>query len=162
MEIGEIIKRLQDSKEFTDWKKDNKGHLAHALLMLDESNAWQIGYYNPDSDTMTTFIVSDNLIETISNQEILRSEQEIKELQLDDVKIGHEEVLKKAMEYHHLHHPREVILKKFFVIQQFHDETIYNMTFFFQSLKTLNIKISAKTGEIVSHSYQSLIDLDKK
>jgi len=165
MELKGILEKLHQSKEFKDWEKEHgDAFLAHGFMLLDEANkdSWQIGYFSPDKDSMTTFVVSERFVETVPDQEILKSEHGLKELKPDDIKVGHEKALSKADEYHHLHHPREVSLKKFFIIQQFHDEPVYNVTFFFQSLKTLNIKISATTGEITHHTFQTLMEFDKK
>ena len=39
---------------------------------------------------------------------------------------------------------------------------IYNITFFTQSFKTINVKVSAITGKVIDHSSQDLMGFDKK
>lgn len=163
MEFKDILHSLEKSKEFVAWRKNHdESFLAHGFLLLDEANKddWQIGYYNPDG-TMTTFVASEKHVEVIPDQEVLRSDTDILPLQPKEVVFTVEDVLKKGREYHQLHHPREVVLKQFFILQESPTGAIYNLTFFFQSMKTLNMKFSATTGELVSHSLQSLMEFDK-
>ena len=164
MEFPHVIKSLQQKKEFKEWHKDHaKSILAHGFLLLDEANKddWQVGYYNEDG-TITTFVTSEHHVEIIPNQEVLRSDHDILALRPDHVVFPVAELLKKAREYHQLHYPRETVLKQFFIIQEAPTDAIYNLTFFFQSMKTLNLKFSAVTGELLSDSYQSLMEFDKK
>ena len=165
MELKDVLQHLGKAAEFVEWRKGHaESYLAHAFVLLDEANkdAWHIGYFTPETDRMTTFIVSLRHIEVVPDQEILRSEQAILELNPADVTLGHEAALKKAEEYHHLHHPREIPLKKFFILQSLDGKAVYNITFFFQSMKTLNLKLSAADGHAVSHSFQTLMEFDRK
>ena len=161
MELNDVLAHLHKSKEFTSWK--GKGVLAHAFKLLDEANedTWQLGFYDKDAEKITTFVVSARFVEVIPDQEILRSEHAIFELNPAHVTVTSEAALKSATEFHHLHHPRELMLKKFFIVQQTEAGPVYNITFFFQSMKTLNLKIDAVSGKVVSHSFQSLMEMDK-
>lgn len=164
MEFADIAKQLDTSKEFKVWRKENpKPFLAHAFKLLDEANqdTWQLGYYDAEKENITTFIVSALHVEVIPNQEILRSPNAIEPLEVKHIKIESEQILKQSREYHQLHHPRELVLKQFFIIQQINAETVYNVTFFFQSMKTLNLKFDAKDGKLLSNSFQTLMEMDK-
>jgi hypothetical protein len=164
MELKEVLDLLHESEDFKKWKEtDSASFLAHAFVLLDDVNkdTWQMGYFNPEKETITTFIVSEKHIERIDNQDVLRSQQAILELKVDQVKFNHDDALKKADEYHQQNHPREMALKKFFIIQQMDDHAIYNITYFFQSMKTLNMKINALDGEIIDSSIQALMEFDK-
>ena len=162
MELKNVLKELQSSKEFKDWHKEHKESiLAHAFMLLDDANkdTWQLGFYNKDN-TITTFMISPKIIEVIPDQEILRSEQEI--LRLDtEISIEYEAALKTASEFRVSQYKQEIPLKTFFIIQQIPEGPIYNITFFFQSMKTLNVKLSAKDGNVISNSFQSLMEVDK-
>ena len=65
MKLKDVIKKLESHSEFVEWKKKNNGYyLAHAFMMMDKANEnmWQIGYYNPKKDKITSFILEgDNL-----------------------------------------------------------------------------------------------------
>lgn len=164
MEVNDVLKELHAGKEYKAWKKEHaESYLAHAFMLLDDANkdTWQIGYYNPDN-TMTTFVVTPKIIEVIPDQEILRSENVILELQPKEVTLAYEAALKLATEFRVLQHPREVPLKTFFIIQQLESGAVYNITFFFQSMRTLNLKLAAADGKVLHHSLQTLMEFDKK
>ena len=64
MEAKEAVVRLEQSSIFLDWKKDNpKAYLANAFMMMDPAVVaeWQVGYYVPDTDRITTFGVGDKI-----------------------------------------------------------------------------------------------------
>jgi len=162
MEFSAVLNELEASNEYKSWKQEHpKSYLAHAFMLMDDANkdTWQLGYYNSDN-TITTFMVSPKIIEVIPDQEILRSENEILELSRE-ISASYEQALKSAAEFRTLHHPREVPLKTFFILQQVPSGPVYNITFFFQSMKTLNVKVSASDGKIVSNSFQALMEFDK-
>jgi hypothetical protein len=165
MELKDALHALTTGKEFKDWKKTHgESVLAHAFVLLDDANkdAWQIGYYTPSPESITTFVVSTKFVEVIPDQEILRSEAKILELKPGEVTLAHEQALKLGTEFRVLHHPREIPLKTFFIIQQTPEGAIYNLTFFFQSMKTLNLKLRASDGKALSHSIQTLMEFDRK
>ena len=65
MDIISKLKSLEKNPEFKDWQKQHKNHyLVHAFKLLDEPNKsiWQIGYYDKESDTITTFVMEDNKV----------------------------------------------------------------------------------------------------
>ena len=161
MELKDALGHLHKSKEFKEWK--GKGVLAHAFKLLDEANedSWQLGFYDKDAEKITTFVVSPRFVEVIPDQDILRSETDILELLPAQVTVTSEKALAKATEYHQLHYPREMVLKKFFILQQIESGPVYNITFFFQSMKTLNVKVDAGTCMVLSQSFQSLMEMDK-
>ncbi len=160
MELDETLAVLTKHSLFKEWHVKNHDYfLAHAFVMLDEPNKnnWQIGFYNPAKERMVTFIISTTVQKT-EEQEVLKAEGEIKQLKPEEVKLSVEQAIKKANECMHENYRAEKPIKQFFIIQNAEGRTMFNITYLMQSLKTLNIKIDAKTGETVKHSLQSLVD----
>lgn len=158
MELNEILQKLQESSEFKEWKqKHPDAFLAHAFVMMDETNknVWQLGYYNKEKNTMTTFVVNDE-IKVIPDQEILQSDTEIKPLNASNVKLTVKEALNKAEEVKKEHYPKELTAKTFFIIQHMNNEDVFNITFFTMAFKTINIKLSVLDGKVITHSIQVL------
>ncbi len=156
MELHETLAKLTRHPVFKEWHEKNKEYfLAHAFVMLDEANknCMQIGFYNPEKERMITFFVADNVQKT-DEQEVLKSEGEIQQLKPEEVKQTVEEALQTAekcfKEY------KEQAIKHFFIIQNAEGHTMFNITYFTQSLKTVNVKIDATTGKIIKHSIQAL------
>ena len=62
------VKRLESTQLFKDWKVDNPQHyLSYIFYMTDDFP--QVGYYDPDTDKITTFIMGSE-IETSPDQKV--------------------------------------------------------------------------------------------
>ena len=161
MDLHKTLAQLTKSAIFKDWHSKNKEYfLAHAFVMLDEPNKgiWQIGFYNPEKERMVTFVVSDKEIQHTEDQEVLKQTTGIQPLKPEDVTHTVEDALKTAKQCLQENYRAEIPLKEFFIIQNAEEHTLFNITYFTQSLKTINIKIDTKTGKIIKHSMQSLAE----
>jgi len=63
MKILDVLEQLEESQLFKDWKKDNDtDYLANMFKFIqNEDTPWQVGYYNKETDLITTFNVSDEI-----------------------------------------------------------------------------------------------------
>jgi hypothetical protein len=164
MEIKDTVKLLEANSEYKDWKKIHKKYyLVHLFKMADEANKdiWQIGYYCKEEDKITTFLLEKDIVKVIPEGEIFREEEHtLQELDLSKVKIDYPEALKIAHELHAKNYRQEQIFKAIMILQHLEDQ-IWNVTFVTNSFKTLNIKINAESGNLISHDLQSLIEISK-
>jgi hypothetical protein len=156
MDFHDALKRLQGDEGFKTFLREHpSAFLAHAFW---SNNQWQLGYFH--DDTMTTFVIETE-IKQLKDQEILRTEHEIK--RLDDRAVG--VTMVKALEIAEVerkkHYPAEMPLQTFFIIQDLGKGPIYNVTLFTKSFKTINIKLSAKDGTVLKHSVAALFEMDK-
>jgi hypothetical protein len=161
MDLHKTLAQLTNSAVFKEWHAKNKEYfLAHAFVMLDEANknTWQIGFYNEKKEKMVTFIVSSTGIQNTEEQEVLKESAVIEPLKPEEVTLTVEDALKTAKQSLQENYSAEKPLKEFFIIQNAEGHTMFNITFFTQSLKTINIKIDTKTGKIIKHSMQSLAE----
>jgi len=161
MDFHKAIHTLTTSLSFKDWhEKHPKTFLAHGFLMLDEANknTWQIGFYDEEHQRMTTFLVTGTKVEHTDEQEILQGSAPIQELKPSEVTLESSKALEIANNCIKENYKGEIILKNFFIIQHNEGETIYNITYFTQAFKTINIKISAKNGAILKHNIQALAE----
>ena len=156
MNLLETLAKLTRHPIFKEWHEKNKEYfLAHAFVMLDEANknCMQVGFYNPEKERIVSFFVTDTVQKT-DEQEVLKAEGTIQPLKPEEVKLTVEEAIQIAekcfKEY------KEQAIKHFFIIQNTEGHTMFNITYFTQSLKTANIKIDASTGKIIKHSIQAL------
>jgi len=161
MDLHGTLASLTRNILFKEWQSKNPNYfLAHAFVMLDEPNTgiWQIGFYNPEKERMVTFIVSDKEIQHTEDQEVLKEKTGIQPLIPEDVTVAVEDALKTAKQCLQQHYSAEKPLKEFFIIQNAEGHTMFNITYFTQSLKTINVKIDTKTGKIIKHSMQTLAE----
>lgn len=161
MDLHETLAKLTRSAVFKDWHAKNKEYfLAHAFVMLDEANkgVWQVGFYSKEKERMVTFIIAGDSVKHTEEQEVLRTEGEIAKLNPEEVKHPIEEALKTAKECLKENYRGEMPVKEFFIIQSAEEHTMFNITYFTQSFKTINVKIDSNTGKIIKHSMQSLAE----
>lgn len=161
MELKDVLKRLESSSEFNEWKKSNKDcFLAHAFVMLDDLNAniWQIGFFDAEKNLMTTFIVEPSAIKVIPDQEVLKSDVEIVPLDCDKLVVSVAVAMNLSTSLLRREYSAQKIVKSFFIIQQHNGLPVYNITFFTQAFKTINVKIDAVDGKILHHSLASVAE----
>ncbi len=161
MDLHGTLARLTRHPVFKEWHAKNPNYfLAHAFVMLDEPNKgiWQIGFYNLEKERMVTFIASETEVQRTEEQEVLKGEAAIQPLKTEEVKLSVEEALKISKQCYDENYKKEPSIKQFFIIQHAEGHNLFNITYFTQSLKTINIKIDAGSGKIIKHSAQSLAE----
>lgn len=161
MDHVDALKRLKSSDEYRHFHKENPSHyLAHCFLMLgDADENWQIGFYDRDTDRMTTFYVRD-AIEVKQDEEVFhKPETVVPELKLQDVKVGFGDALDKAKELQKEKYPQHVPTRKMIVLQTLEGSPHWNMTFLTSTFHTLNIKVDASTGKVTSHELTSFLQM---
>ncbi len=150
-----MLEKLRKSKEYKEWKKNHTDfYLAHAFVMMDEPNKgeMQIGYYNDKTDRMATFIISPDKISVVPDQEVMKAEQHIGELDSEKIKLTIEEALKISEKFLAENYKKEPIMKSFFIIQELEGMPMFNVTYLTSGFKAINIKISSIDGKIIKHS----------
>lgn len=156
MEIKEIVKKIENSLVYKKWKEKNSDfYLVH--LFFDD-NPPQVGYYSPKKDSIVTFVADDEVTMN-PESEVFKEKKIIKELVLSDVKLKIAQINQKTKTFVSENYKNELISKNILILQVLENNPIYNVTYFTKAFKTLNIKIDAKTGEIVSHELSNLIGL---
>ena len=166
MKLNDVVEKLEASSKFKEWRKTNNGHyLAHAFMMMDKenSNIWQIGYYDPKNDMMTTFIIEGDEIKVSPELNIFkRPGATVEKLDLSKVKIGSIEAIEKAQEVMSKEYPSAVPMKMFFIIQNIPDHGhVYNITFVTHDFKTINIRISSEGCQVLHHKLEAIFDIKK-
>ena len=160
MDLKDILAKLEQSSAFKDWRASHPdAYLAHAFVMLDDANknTWQIGYFDEAKNSMSTFVVQGDDVQVIPDQEVVKADQRILPLKPEDVTLPVAEALAIAQKTKMEHYAREMPAKTFFIIQHLAEHgSVFNITFFTASFKTINIRLSTKDGAVVHHSMQAL------
>jgi len=88
---------------------------------------------------------------------------EVKKIDLENVKIPFQKIMKKAENFQKEKYPKEMVNKKITILQNLEKYgLVWNITLVTQSFSTLNIKINAEKGEVVYHHLESLMSMMKK
>jgi len=166
MKLKDIMEKIESHSEFKEWRKSHKGcYLAHAFMMMDKANEnmWQIGFYNPKEDKITSFILEGDNLKISPELNIFKKPgAKVEKLDVRKVKIGSVEAIEKAEEVMAKDYPKANPIKMFFIIQNIPKEGhVFNITFVTQDFKTVNIRISSEDGKILKHSVESLLQIKK-
>ena len=167
MELKQALKILEESKEFKEWSKNNKGSFLSYAFKMDEANTegqWQLGFYHKETDKVAPFIIGKNNVELQEEEEIFKKpETKVEPIDIKKVKLSFKEIMKKAEEFQKKHYSAELVDKTISILQNIEEySTIWNITCVTRSFRTLNMKISPENGKIESHDISSLMDLIKK
>jgi hypothetical protein len=162
MTVLDEVEKLETSKIFKDWsKKHNKAYLAHCFKMFDETNKdfWQIGYFNPETNLITVFVVGNDITKNEDAEVYKEQEKLVEKLNLKEVSIFEDLAMEKAEEILAKEYPKTGVFKKFIILQKLEEPgQIWNVTFITNQFKTVNVKISSQTGKVESHKQVSLIE----
>ncbi len=158
--IRESVKKLEASNEFKEYKKNNpKSYLVSSFSILEEED-WEIDYYNPVKKLVTSFLVRERIKTKPESQAFQEREETISELDLKKVKIDLDKALEILENFRDKKYPNETADKKIIVLQNLKKfGQIWNITYLTNSFKTLNVKIDAEKGKILSEKLSSLISL---
>ena len=164
MELKDKLSKLEDSKIYIDWKKENPdSYLAHIFRMLDKANEnmWQFGFYNKD-DTITTFIMDGEKVNEVPEQEIFKKDKhKLEALDIANIKIGFTEATEKATQLQQEKYKQHPVMKTIIILQKLPEGQVFNVTFVTQTFNTLNIRIDSSSGELVKGKLTSLMEMAK-
>jgi len=160
MRFKESLAKLKKSSNFRNWKKEHEeSFLSYGFIMIDPDvkKEWQLGYYNPKKDTITTFTVDITVMKN-PDSEIFKNNKNVMKLNKEKVKLNYEEALKIAKKIQEDKYPGHSPIKEILILQNLEIGQIWNITYITHTFKTLNIKIDSESGDVVKYD---LIDLFK-
>lgn len=156
MKIKELLKTLEQSKEFKDWKKLNKdSYFVHIFIMSEQGN--QIGYYNPKNNKITSFIIEEQIKIMPEEEPFKKEKTKIKPLDIEKVKIDYDKALETANNLQKEKFSEHKPVKTIAILQNIENKDLWNITFITQSFNTLNIKVDAATNKIIEHKLTPLM-----
>lgn len=149
------LEKLLDSKEFQDWNKDE--YLTHGFKV---DNGWELGFYNKDTDKITTFTVTDSIYKG-EEQEVFKESGTVRELNPEMISMTLAEIENISKGILEIKYNTPIVLKKIIIIQNIEGNHVYNVTFVTNAFKTINIKIDADTGKVISDKEVNLMQFQK-
>ena len=160
MIVQELIKRVKEHDLFiTFFDVHPDAYLAYVFF---QDNIFQIGFFDSRTQRMTTFVVSGERIDRIEDQEVLHKEGTLLPLDIDKCLVSVEQAKSIFLDVHKKNYSSEKVNTQFIILQQTTEGLIYNMTALTASLKTLNVRIFAENGNLISFSCDSLVYDDAK
>lgn len=161
MKLKDAIKEINECDELAEWKRKNtEGYLSTIFVMMDEKqkSEWQFGYYTPKNDRVTSFFVFEDFIKESDESEVFKEpDTTVKELDLGKVKVWVDEALKTANDMQEEKYSKEIPEKVIMILQNIEEGLLWNITYVTSAFNTLNIKVSAENGKIISDKLTNLM-----
>lgn len=166
MELKETLEKLNESKEFREWKQKNPdSFFSYALKILEENTEqpWSLGFYRKSTDKVVTFIV-DEKIDMQEEEEIFKKpDTKVNLIETEKAKMPFSDILEKAKAFTDKTYPNELIKKTIAILQNLEKYgTVWNITHITHSFNTINIKADAEDGSILYNNIESIMGLIKK
>ncbi len=160
MEIKKAYEKLLSSEEYKSFRKnEKKSYLTHAALITEanKKDGWEFGFYNKETDRITTF-TTNPLKRQPEDQAFKQEGSTIKKLDLEKINTTYKEITILAEQYRNKNYPSEQVIKIIAILQHLHKQ-LWNITLITKSFSIINLKIDAKTKELLSASKSSIMDL---
>src|SRR3989338_5089156 len=155
MEPKEVRQAVEESDYYQEWKKDHPD--AYLVHFFFEEGQCQVGYFDPRNEKITTFFIEESSVQKSEESEVFKEpNKKIQELNTEKIKVAPQEALGVAKKLQSREYGGELVFKSFIILQHLEIGQVFNITLVTQSMKTINIKISAEDGALLQHHIDSL------
>lgn len=161
--IKELFASLTKDELFQVWQeKHPRAFLSHFFSPLDVNcnllSVWEIGYFDIDTNKITVFISGKKNFAIKPADDVFKKEStDVEELKLDSVSLLFDKAVQICKENLPLLFPKENLSNGFVILQTMENKPLWNFTFISRSLKFINLKINAASGEIETHQAIELV-----
>ncbi|MAG52713.1 MAG: hypothetical protein CMH62_02005 [Nanoarchaeota archaeon] len=153
--IKQAVTELKNQKIFSSYKADLT--LINAFAMIEAGKIiWQLNYLNPKTKKLVSFTPSKNT--HTEEQPSLNENKKLENLNLENVKIDVNEILKIVKSLLKKEYSSETITKKIITLHTIKKETFWSFTMLTTSLKVLNLRINASSGKVISKKISSILE----
>jgi len=159
--------KLENHTTFQSWRQKNPQHtLVHAFIMDHPGmqKNWQFGYYDSDSDKITTFVLSeDSVVQNPQDEAFKDPDKKILPIDMSRVAIAYDQAIALAKEKAEELAKGQPITTSIAILQNIAElGVVWNVTLVTFSFNRVNVKVDAHTGEIKKADAESLLNLGEK
>ncbi len=161
--LQKTLDHVQASPMFKAWLADHPAAYLSSFFKIIEGQDvdwWQLDFYYPKGDTITSFVVDDKVKLATKDSAVFKKEKDI--VQALDLKVVHIDIKRalqiaqeRQQEKYHMEKPSKTIV----LLQMIH-RALWNISFLTSSFKLVNIRVDAKTGDVLEDSIVPLFDFD--
>jgi len=162
--INELISKLEDTALFKKWSSSHPdAFLTHAFIQIKDEESTDIGYFDEKNEMMTTFMMDTDgkVIDSREDKVFREPGKSILCLNIEKVKKDLKTCLEIAANLQKEKYSVHTPVKRIVILQNLEVGQVWNITFITSSMKTLNIKIDAETGDIVEEGLHSIMEFSK-
>jgi hypothetical protein len=162
--LQNAYKKVIDSNLFQKWREvHKKAYLCSFFMLIGEKNpmSWQVDFYNPMDDTITSFLADDEVKQIHKDSKIFKpGKNRLNKLVLDNIKINLKEAYGAIENLKNEKYKAEIPARQIIILQNL-KTPLWNITYMTTSFKLLNFKVDAITGDIMEEEVRYLFSLDK-
>jgi len=153
MDIFKVVERLRADSKFQEWQAANKKSFLYVVFGIHaDPQVWEVGFFNAKENTAKTFMVGDVISDVAEESKIFKpTDQVVDELHLDKVKISVADALAIVESVRKADYPKELVNKTIMILQQM-KRPLWNSHSTHSTLNVLNVKIDARSGDVVEKS----------
>jgi hypothetical protein len=165
LDFSDAFSLMEKSPEFARWKKKNpKDYFASAFTVIEgKEPEWQFCFYDSKKDRVTTFTIKEHSTSVLPESEVFKEPgSKMGELDESLVKISLSRLISITNDIQQEKYPIEKPVKIIVVLTCGEAGPLWTATYLTQTFKTLVMKVSAETGEVISDSIISFFSTIKK
>ena len=145
LEFKQALSKLETSEAFKNYQKKNtSSYLTNSLYIYE----WQINYFSPRAQQITTFIVNDKIRKKI----LEANSKKFPVLNRNKIKVD----INRALDISQSQKSEGITI---IIIQSENSIPIWNISIPTPALKVINIKVSAESGEVLEKSEKNVMAL---
>lgn len=158
----DLLKKVESSKEFKDYKKDHKNAYLCSIFMTESQT--QLSFYSKKTKLVTSFKIKNNKVLLIGKDEKIfqKEKKDLEELHLDKIKVDStkaEELVNNLLKEKY---PDETPKKEIIILQIINSKVVWNITKITSTFNIINIKIDASSGDILEDKMESVLNFKQK
>ncbi len=159
--LQKTLEHVQKSPVYQSWLEDHpEAYLSSFFKIIESQDVdwWQVDFYYPKGDTITSFVVDDKVKLATKDAAIFKKEKDtVPALDLTTVHVDVSKALHVAQDLQKEKYKTEKTSKTVVLLQNVR-RTIWNISFLTSSFKLVNIRVDAKTGNVLEDSIVPLFD----
>lgn len=163
MEAKEAVAKVEESEAFRQWKQQHpRSFLYTYFVMLGDGKITEklVMYYDEAAQKASAF--DPEQPEQAKEEEVLQSGDKVQQLDLGKVKVGVQDAVEKAAAVCREEYGVRQAEKTIAILQHLKEGQLWNITLLTQNYKTINVRIDAALGEVLSRNLFSLFEFSGK
>lgn len=164
MNPNELLTKLKEDELHQNWNKEHPDNfLSHLFCQIDSEcklkSGWETGFFDPVSGKITVFVELENKSFAIkpADDVFKKEDEKVEKLDLNGVKIALPTAIENCQTALKKDFPSEIPGDGFLTLQTINDKVVWNFSFITKSLKFVNVKIDAETGDEERHEEVNLV-----
>ncbi|MBT4539625.1 hypothetical protein HOC32_05025 [Candidatus Woesearchaeota archaeon] len=158
----ELFEKITQSDIYKQWQQHHQGKLSHLFCSItadfQAKGNWEVGFFDQETGKITVFTdVDGHFVEKPADDVFKQPTSKVETLDIETVKFSVKDAVNGCKDKLKEFFSSEQIGDGFAIIQTYQNTPVWNFSFITKTLKFINVKLNATTGELVDHQEISLV-----